>query len=480
MHLEGGMKNFHYDSSGAPDAAGRCSKPSGNIKLIRVNTVKAKKLDRLLIALALAAVPLAAQQTQGSQSRPPDAPSSTQKLPEAPKPQPSLPKPAPAESQQAPETPQPSSGQGSNPAEPPATLRPYQPQPDAGQNASDNLYRIITTVNAVVVPVVVKDRQGNLVQDLDKRDFTILENGVRQPISFFSSEPFPISAAVVLDADLSSSAFAKVKKTLPALIGAFGQFDEVALWIYGNTYKKVHDFTGLQNGTELDAAIQELQSIEGVPPEPVVGTGPVDGPPTINGRPVDIRNQNINIYNNPQTVQAQQEQRTQTKVLNDVVLAAAQELSKRHPQYHRIVFVISDGRESGSKNSYTDVVKVLNSQHITVFGVDLTAAPILGRLQRLPIPKIGGANVLARYASVTGGDTFNDFSTRSIEDAYGTLAQEARNQYTLAYNSKAGALAYRDIDVRVDRPGCKAHPGDPNCVWVFAREGFYPLPPGKP
>lgn len=358
-------------------------------------------------------------------------------------------------------------------------MQPYQPQPGAPQNAADNLYTIISTVNAVVVPVVVKDHDGNLVQDLDRNDFTILENGVKQPISFFSSEPFPISAAVVLDADLSTSAFDKIKKTLPALIGAFGQFDEVALWIYGATFKKIHDFTELKTGTELDASIEELKSLQGIPPEPVVGAGPINGPPTINGRPVDIRNQNINIYNNPQTVQAAQQQRPQSKVLNDVMLAAAQDLGKRHPQYHRIVFVISDGHESGSKTSYTDVVKVLNSQHITVFGVDTTAAPILGRLQRLPIPKIGGANVLARYANATGGDTFNDFSVHSIEDAYNTLTQEARNQYTLAYNSRASALAYRDIDVRVDRPGCKQHPGNPNCVLVYAREGYYPLPPSR-
>ena len=49
------------------------------------------------------------------------------------------------------------------------------------------------------------------------------------------------------------------------------------------------------------------------------------------------------------------------------MLAAAQELSKRKPQNHRILFVISDGRESGSRTSFADVVKVLNSQHITVF-----------------------------------------------------------------------------------------------------------------
>lgn len=332
----------------------------------------------------------------------------------------------------------------------------------------------MVTTNAVVVPVVVKDHDGNLVQDLDKKDFTLLENGVRQNINYFSSEPFPISAGVIIDADLSPNAFEKIKKTLPALVGAFGQFDEVGLWIYGDTFKEVHEITGLEKGNELDASVETLRSMQGTPRQPAVGSGPIDGPVIASGRPVDIRNQNINIYNNPQTAQAS---RPPSKVLNDVMLAAAQELSRRKPQNHRILFVVSDGRESGSRTSFTDVVKVLNSNHITVFGVDLTSAPVLGRLQKLPIPKIGGANVLSKYASATGGESFTDFSVHSIEDAYAVLTQEARNQYTLAYNSKASVLAYRDIDVRVDRPGCKQHPRDSSCVWVYAREGFWPLPP---
>jgi VWFA-related protein len=446
-----------------------------SIELIRMNTVWRKKAWLKKFALAIAGSAMlfstcaAQQQAQGAPA---------QKLPDAPRPQPNLPKTTPVEQ------PQPDAAQPNAPGtprpEPPATLQPYQPQPQsqtqASQNASDKLYTIITTVNAVVVPVVVKDRDGNLVQDLDKSDFTILENGVKQSISFFSSDPFPISAAVVIDADLSPSAFDKIKKTLPALVGAFGQFDEVAMWIYGDSFKKVQDFTALKSGSELDGTVEELRSLQGVAPEPAVGAGPMGSPPVINGRPVDVRNQNINIYNNPQTVQAS---RATAKVLNDVMLAAAQDLSKRHPEHHRIVFVISDGRESGSNTGFADVVKVLNSQHITVFGVDLTAAPILGRLQRLPIPKVGGANVLSRYASATGGDTFNDFSVRSIEDAYSQLTQEARNQYTLAYNSRAGVLQYRDIDIRVSRPGCRLHPGNPGCVWVYAREGFYPLPPSR-
>ena len=47
---------------------------------------------------------------------------------------------------------------------------------------------------------------------------------------------------------------------------------------------------------------------------------------------------------------------------------------------------------------------------------------------------------------------------------------EARNQYTLGYNTpQKPSSNYRDIEVRVKRPGLQ----------VFAKHGYYPLPPQR-
>lgn len=64
-----------------------------------------------------------------------------------------------------------------NPPQPPAPTSPQQPQ-----------YRVRVTSELVLVNVVVRDKQGNLVRDLQRQDFTLLEDGKKQAISTFDFE----------------------------------------------------------------------------------------------------------------------------------------------------------------------------------------------------------------------------------------------------------------------------------------------------
>lgn len=60
-----------------------------------------------------------------------------------------------------------------------------QPQSPPAQQAQ---YRVHVTSELVLVNVVVRDKKGNLVRDLKKDDFTLLEDGKRQTISTFDFE----------------------------------------------------------------------------------------------------------------------------------------------------------------------------------------------------------------------------------------------------------------------------------------------------
>ena len=62
----------------------------------------------------------------------------------------------------------------------------------------DDLYKITVTTNLVLVPVTVTDNQGRLVGGLLPKDFSVLESGQKQTLKFFTSDPFPLSAAVVI------------------------------------------------------------------------------------------------------------------------------------------------------------------------------------------------------------------------------------------------------------------------------------------
>ncbi|PYX77612.1 MAG: VWA domain-containing protein, partial [Acidobacteria bacterium] len=138
----------------------------------------------------------------------------------------------------------------------------------------------------------------------------------------------------------------------------------------------------------------------------------------------------------------------------------------------KIVFVISDGREEGSEAGYSDVLKVLLTNDVSVYALAVDAAAIPGyrTLGSIHIPLFGYGNILGKYVSATGGESFAEFTRDSIESAYARVTEQARNQYTLGYTTRETAASdYRSIEVKVHRPSLEVH----------AKDGYYPLPPQR-
>jgi VWFA-related protein len=347
------------------------------------------------------------------------------------------------------------------PAMPPIKTVPAGSVPKDVETGQDVGFTITHVTNLVLVPVTVKDADGRLVGGLRPRDFTVLENGQVQKLTFFTSDPFALSAAVVIDTGMPDVGLKKVQETLSALQGAFSQFDEVAVYTYSSTVGRDSDFAGA--GKQLTAVLNEVKAYSGANNGPPVTGGPL-GPqgPVINGMPI---NAPIDPVSTPPKV---------AHVLNDAILLAARDLSKRERTRRKIIFIISDGRELGSTASYKDTLKVLLTQNITVYavGVEGAAIPIYDRLQRIHLPKTNGlmgySDILPKYVNATGGGTvYGELTQADIERAYGSAIGEARYQYTLGYAPKSTIGSYRDIDVRVH-----GHPG----VKVYAKSGYYPLP----
>jgi len=412
----------------------------------------------LICALLLAGLPVVSQQN----------------LPEGPKPKdqqpqqgvPDAPQPKPQQQNQFPEN-APPAPINAHPEQPEAAATPTpQPQRAAvGQNAvgsgREELYKMSVSVNFVQIPVRVKDRAGKLVSGLTSNDFKVYEDGVAQQLKFFTADAFPLSAAVVVATDLPASTMKKVNETLPALISAFSEFDEVALYRYGHTVQQVSGFTGAASVSTANINRIKRPGREGGPP---MTGGPFGGGPSINGHPVNDPNANGGKAGDVQTPPRE------FYVLNDAILKAAQDLSKRDKTRRRIIFVISDGRELGSNANYDEVKRILLANNISIYGVgvDTAAIPIYDKANRIRIPGFGSGNILPRYVSDTGGDLMAEFDRQGIEQAYAKISDAARNQYTLGYNAQATkSSAFRTLDVRVLRPN----------VTVFAKQGYYPLPP---
>jgi VWFA-related protein len=197
---------------------------------------------------------------------------------------------------------------------------------------------------------------------------------------------------------------------------------------------------------------------------PVLGGPLAQNGPIVNGIPVGSPTEPVNTP--PK----------EAHVLNDAILKAALDLSRRDRDRKRrkVIFVISDGREFGSKAGYNDVKRVLLSNEVQVkaVAVETGALPVYRKIERLHIPDQGYSDILPKYTSATGGGTpYSELTRNAIADAYSDVMSEARNQYTLGYTPSRPktptSSAYRNIEVVVNRPGLK----------IYARDGYYPLPP---
>ena len=326
-------------------------------------------------------------------------------------------------------------------------------------NPNEPLYRLRVTTNFVQIPVMVRDGSGRPVYGLTYKDFTVNENGKPQALSYFTSDPFPLSVAIVLDLGMADVAYQKVNQTFGSLIGAFSPYDEVALYTYSSTVSQVSDFT--KRPEKLTASLDQMKLVRAHNSGPPVLGGPLGPqPPMVNGIPIGSAGPPP-VYTPPK----------ESHVLNDAILRAALDLSKRPRGLRKVIFVITDGREYGSRASYSDVLKLLETRDIQVRGVvvDQGALPIYKQIEKLHLKGQGYSNILPKYVYATcGGQVYSELSRNAMEDAYGQITSEARNQYTLGYVPKPSpdTSAYRSIEVLVHRKGLR----------VSAKDGYYRVP----
>jgi len=325
-------------------------------------------------------------------------------------------------------------------------------------------YVIHARVNFVEVPFTVKDNKGKLVPGLTWRDVRVYENNLRQQLTLFTVDPFPLSVALVIDQSMTFDNMAKVNNALAALQGAFTPYDEVSLITYNNGPKTVTQFTGAQSAR----LTQALEISKSTGREPIYYTsGPLSQNIIINNGADSHIDPNTNSSHGTSILGIQNVPR-EAHTLNDAILAAGVALSKTASGRRRIVYVISDGKEYGSTAKFAQVVKYLNTNKIAVFGtlVGDSALPVTGFLDRMHLPLQMRDNILPAYANATGGNFDGEFRQKGIETSFAKIAEEVRTQYTVGYYTHEDFVdgKYRTLEVKVLRPN----------LTVIAKKGYYP------
>jgi len=428
----------------------------------------------ILLSVFSAMVVMAPRAMQAQQTASPTAPAAS--VPDGPVPQASGPlsglkeQVTPGKGEGA----EPTKSSSSSDVEPAASRVPAATGPDPVQVSApelpitgegvDHVSTFVVNVNYVDLPVTVKDSKGALVAGLTYRDFRIFENGHREPLRMFTVDPFPLSIAFIIDQSVTSDVMAKVNKSLGAIQSALTPYDEVAVFSYNNGPEdRSHGFTGAQSA-RLPYVLSMLQNTGREMLVPV-NSGPMAG--------CNIRENGACIDPNLQPGRSAGDGPFMTlpkdvHTLNDAILAAAKELSTRPKGRRRLIYVISDGKEHGSKATYKEVMRYLQTNKIAVYGtlVGDSARWGEGYISRIHIPGSVIDNILIKYTQATGGTLDSERNLNGIEKSYAKIAEEARTQYTLGYISHQPVIdgKFRQIDVRVDRPGLE----------VITKTGYYP------
>src|SRR5215469_5234602 len=156
-----------------------------------------------------------------------------------------------------------------------------QAQQKPATPVQDARSRIVVRTDLVIVPVTVKDGHGQLVPDLEQDEFRIFEDDVEQKIILFDSNPFPLSAVILIDNNLATKQADQVQKSLVSISAGFGPNDEAALMTYEDFPETVSEFSS--NNDDLFTKLKRLQLGSH---SNAMTADPTTAGPLINGQPV--------------------------------------------------------------------------------------------------------------------------------------------------------------------------------------------------
>jgi Ca-activated chloride channel family protein len=334
----------------------------------------------------------------------------------------------------------PVSGQEPAPAKPAAPPAAQEPKPTDKQQGPAPI-RVVT--NAVVVPVTVKDGNGNLVPDLRRDEFRVFEDNIEQEITRLSVETMPLSLVILIDNDLKRKDEMQVEPSLVSIVSGLSTSDEAFICRFDQFFHEGKGFTRDQDNLLTQLKRTDLSSEPSVAPP----GGPFSGP-TINNAPAP------GAAPNPAGLQAIKGQ--PTKALDDAVFEAAELLKDRDGRKRRkVILLISDGQNGAKFNthSYDETKAELLRQEISVYSVATGSSYFERKFNRL-----------VSYSRDTGGDIYYGAKQNAFSEFYTRITEEARNQYTLTYSPKGErAMDYHSIEVRVRRDG----------LTILARQGYY-------
>jgi Ca-activated chloride channel family protein len=274
----------------------------------------------------------------------------------------------------------------------------------AGTLRADRTPRVPTFgigVELVSLNVVVTDQRGQPVPGLGPSDVDVLEDGVRQPISLFAQEEWPIRLQVLMDASGSMGvALPVAKRAAHRMIATLREGDEAEIAQFTRRLTVLQESTGERSA--LDQAIDSVQA------------------------------------------------GGETALYNALYVALKERLRTRDPEElsRSAIVLLSDGEDTASMVDDEQLIDLARRSRVVIYPIGLMRRAAEGfRASAVP------AYFLTRLARETGGRAYFPDSLDELESAYAQVAAELRTLYGIGYvplNPRADG-GWRHLAVRAPR-----------------------------
>ncbi|MGD0133385.1 MAG: VWA domain-containing protein [Bryobacteraceae bacterium] len=247
-----------------------------------------------------------------------------------------------------------------------------------------------TTVKVVNILATVRTKSGQLVNDLTKDDFALLENKRPEDIRYFSRESdLPLTIGLMVDTSMSQARVLEKERS-----ASFQFVDQVL--------REGKDKVFV---TQFDMAVMTRQQ------------------PTSSRRDLE---QSLPYVDTPSKNELQA-QRGGGTLLFDAVVKASREIMSTLPN-RKAMIILSDGGDNGSDETLTSAIEAAQRADTLIYSI-LFADPAYG----------GGGGEgrswMERLAKETGGSFFEVSKKHGIGEIYGIIEQELRSQYNLGFVS---------------------------------------------
>ena len=260
-------------------------------------------------------------------------------------------------------------------------------------------------VQVVNLLATVRNKNHEILRDLSKDDFQVLENGRPQTIRYFTRESdLPLTIGLMVDTSMSQV------KVLDAERGASLRFlDEVL------RENKDHVFI-----MQFDLTVQTRQPLTGSRRDLSQSLAYVDTP---------TRNQLRSQYGGG------------TLLFDSVVDASHDIMTKQ--QGRKALIVLSDGGENGSDANIAEAIEAAQRAETLIYTILFSDGSY-------------GANpgIMQRLAKETGGGYFEVSKKLSIDQVFALIQEDLRNQYSIGFVSDRPTTIseFRKIQLSVKRP----------------------------